>query len=218
MSNLPVVPGAPSSAEIDAMKRAMQAVHGNLPTVHEHQAHYSGGSQGRRANINETYSPPPSAGYYSGGSSAEDVQQMKNLLERLEQINGKTSLTGEPIETASGYEAISILGTNKVSVVAAGTRNVAVADLALAESAMAIAKLLNRGEALESIKVQQVLDLDEEYAQAKSKAATIKENYARAVQLNESESATVFKKRHAAVRANALAIQEELKALLAAIR
>jgi hypothetical protein len=154
----------------------------------------------------------------SYGTSAEDVQQMKNLLERLEQING-----GEAIKEAiggSGYEAISVLSEtgSKLSVVAKGTRNAAVADLALNESAIAIAKLLNSGETLESSKVQQVLDLDEEYAQAKTKAVTIKENYSRAVKLNESESATVFKKRHAAVRANALAIQEELKALLTSIR
>jgi hypothetical protein len=83
---------------------------------------------------------------------------------------------------------------------------------------MAIAKYLNKGEELESRKVQQVLDLDEEYIEAKSKALSIKENYSKAVQLNESESAAVFKKRHAAVRANALAIQEEMKTLLASIR
>jgi hypothetical protein len=89
MSNLPVVPGVPSSAEVDAMKRAMQAVHGNVPTVHEHQAHYSGGSAGRQ-RIHENVAPPAYSPNY--GTSAEDVQQMKNLLERLENINGATTL------------------------------------------------------------------------------------------------------------------------------
>jgi hypothetical protein len=222
MSNLPVVPGVPSSAEVDAMKRAMQAVHGAMPTVHEHQAHYSGGSQGRRAQINESQAQPGYAAGY-GASSAEDVQQMKNLLERLEQINGKTSLTGEPVESSSGYEAIAKLSesTNSTAgyeVVAAGTRRAAIKDISLQESALALVKLLNKGHQMDSPLVEQVLELEDEYKQAKTQAKTIKERYQRSVDLDETDAANVFKKRHAAVRANALATHDQIKSILASIR
>ncbi len=226
MSNLPMIPGVPSNAEVDAMKRAMQAIHGNVPSVHEQQASYSGGHQGTRRQINETVAAP--AYMPSFGTSAEEVQQMKDLMEKLDRINGgsETMLTETaPAQLPNGgqYEVIAILAESEdapknFSVVVSGTRQSAITGICLQEAAQAVAKYLNRGQTLESAKVQQVLDLEEDYNQSKVEARTIKERYNRAVKLGENEAAGVFKKRHAVVRANALSTQDQIKSILASIR
>lgn len=224
MSNLPVVPGVPSSAEVDAMKRAMAAVHGNVPAVHETQAHYSGGSQGR-ARINESVATPYMPSF---GTSAEDVQQMKNLLERLEQINGggeqaqpQNLSEGRRIAGGAYHVSECIVEANgqekQAFNVGDGSQVVAEA-LSIKEAAEAVAMLLNKGEQLNGQKVQEVLTLEETYYRNRIEAGTVKARYQRAVQLGESEAAEVFKSRFNKVKAEALLASDQIKSIRASIR
>ena len=88
MSNLPMLPpGIPSRGEVDSMKRMLQLIESSsVPAQQTHQAHYSGGYAGTapRQPIRESYSPPPSsAPAYSPYAGREDVDAMKNILEKL---------------------------------------------------------------------------------------------------------------------------------------
>lgn len=222
MSNLPMVPGVPSSGEVDAMKRAMQALSGNVPAVYEQQAQYSGGSAGVRQPLHENTQPYMP----SYGTSAEDVAQMKNILERLNAINGDESgpqmLTESQGNHRGGYHVVETIveanGQQKPAFNVMGGSVIAAESLSLKEAADAISKYLNKGLAVDSAKVQEVIQLEETYYRNRIEAGVIKSRYQRATQLGETESADVFKSRFNKVKAEALLASDQIKSILASIR
>ncbi len=223
-NNLPMIPGgAPSAAEVNEMKRLMQITAGQ-----SQQGYYSGGSEGRRAPINESVPRPPV--YMSGGSpSSEDVAQMKTLLERLHSINGTNAPEPTPSAPAAGtraagagYKVTSILSesTGKPTSfnVVDGNGQEVTSGLVVSEAAQAVSKFLNKGLTLHDSKVAEVLALEEEYNSCRIEAGILRGRFDRAKQIGESEAADVFKSRHAKVKATAIATHDRLKSILAAIR
>lgn len=235
MSNLPMIPGVPSAQEVNEMKRLMQVMNGsaNVPAVHTHQAHYSGGHAGTRAPLKESYSAPYVPSF---GTSAEDVAAMKSIMERLNAINGEGEMLTETVSapaTASAfaqeipgdsfYVTEGLLESNgkhikAFNVVAGGSNQPVVESLVVLEAAQAVAKFLNKGLTVHNPKIQEVLELEETYNRSRIEAGTVKGRYNRCVELGESEAAAIFKSRHATVRATALSAQDQIKSILASIR
>lgn len=235
MSNVPMLPpGIPSRAEVDSMKRMMQLMDNasTVPAEQVHQAQYSGGYEGTpRQNLHESYSPPPS--YGSGFAGREDVDAMKNVLERLRAVEEAEAPVQQraPLRETS-YSTFAASDDWKVTtrlkestsgkqlktydVARAG--EVFVEGLVLADAANAVVKFLNKGLAGNSPKVQEVLDLEETYNRNRLDAQKIKARYGRCVELGESEAAEVFRGRHQVARANAMAAQDEIKSILESIR
>lgn len=216
-NNLPMIPGMPpSGAEINEMKRLMQITSGQ-----SQQGYYTGGSDGRRAPLNESNSRPPI--YVPGGPpSHEDVAQMKTLLERLHVLNGDAVAKPQSRTSSSGYSVQSILSESSgkatsFNVIDQNGTEVS-SGLVISEAAEALSKLLNKGLTLQDSKVAEVLSLEEEYNTCRIEAGILRGRFDRARQIGESEAADVFKSRHAKVKATAIATHDRIKSILAAIR
>jgi hypothetical protein len=231
-TNLPSLPSQQDIAEMSRLRQIMEGA--NLPAVQEPvRAHYSGGSDGVRRPLNEGYVAPPA---YSpvGLTGREDVDAMKAILERLNAVNGEdTEVLRETVPTsaprlpnvASGPYEVAILlkeSANGAELrsydVINASRQPVVEGLVIKEAAQAVAKFLNKGQVLEGKKIQEVLELEEEYNRCRIEASKIKARYQRCVELGESDAANVFKSRHATTRATALAASDQIKSILESIR
>lgn len=234
MSNLPM--NLPSNQDIAEMARLRAIMNGtNVPAVQQpQQAHYAGGSAGTRRPMNESYSPPPV--YVPGGApSRADVDEMKNLLEKINNLSGEEPVR-QPIRETAEYSnaslpaptsgSYSVMVTiqesngkevNRYNVVDSNRRDV-VPGLVIKEAATAIMKLMNKGNSLNSSKVQEVIDLEETYNRARIQTAQNKSRYQRSIDLGENAAAQVFKDRFATSRANALAAQDDIKSINDSIR
>lgn len=236
----------PSARDIQEMARLRAIMNGtNVPAVPQpQQAHYSGGSAGTRQPMNESRGAPPAPAYMpSFGTSREEVDAMKNIMNKLNHLNGDApnesafAQTNQPQQLAlteaahftqapiaSGpYQVLATIKesagreVNRYHVVDAGRRDV-VSDLTLKESATTIMKLLNKGLTLESARVQEVVELEEEFTRNRLDTGRHKQRYQRAVDLGETAAADVFKTRFNVAKANALAAQDQIKSILESLR
>jgi hypothetical protein len=249
MSN--IIPVGPSPKDVAEMARLRQIMNGgaNVPAVQEPiQAHYAGGNPGsQRRPMHESRQAPPAQVYMpSVGTSREEVNAMKNLLETLAALSGDEVQSGQPaleapraalVETSAfsapllqgpvgggPYEVLISLKENAAgketrsyNVVDANRRDV-VAGLVMQEAATAIMKLLNKGKVFESAAVQEIVELEEEFNRNRIETGHHKQRYQRAMELGESAAADVFKSKFSTARATALAAQDQIKSILESIR
>lgn len=234
-TNLPALPNQQDIAEMARLRQIMEG--SNLPTVREPvQAHYSGGSEGIRRPLHESHVAPPA--YSAMGAGREDVDAMKAILEKLNELDGsndtKPVLTertqiaaytqNKPVTAGGPYEVSILLkesanGQETKSYDVVDARRAPVVEaLVIKEAAQAIAKFLNKGQSLDGKKIQEVLDLEEEYNRCRIEAGKIKSRYNRCVELGETAAADVFKARHSTTRATALAASDQIKSILESIR
>lgn len=226
----------PSNAEKSEMARLMRIMSGDTSATNESvQAQYTGGSAGSRRPLNEGYVPPPI--YIPGGApSRADVDAMKNLMEKISTLSDdgtpqatlteNTSQAALPSPTTISKTGFSVISTiqesggrevNRFNVVDASRQDV-LEGLVLKEAATAIMRLMNKGHALESAKVQEVVELEESFNRNRILTGQNKSRYSRSMELGEAAAAQVFKDRHAVSKANALAAQDEIKSILESIR
>ena len=235
MTNLPVPmgPTGPSSQDISEMKRLMEVMNGGVPATQTHQATYSGGHQ----PLNESYSAPYSAGV-PGVASPEEVEQMKGWLTAINRLSGEDEaptpqqlnehavpahMPSAPVAPNS-YGVVTAITESAgkerevYDVVFMASRQPVLEGLVVREAALGVARLMNKGNVLESAKVQELIDLEETYNRNRIEAGTIKGRYQRATQLGETEAADVFKSRFNKVKAEALMAMDQIKSITASIR
>jgi len=106
---------------------------------------------------------------------------------------------------------------NRYNVVDSTRRDV-VSNLVMKEAATAIMKMLNKGHALQSAKVQEVISLEEDFNRNRIETSKHKARYNRSMELGESAAATVFKDRFNAARAQALVAQDTIKSINESLR
>lgn len=234
-----LIPTGPNQRDIAEMARLRQIMNGgaNVPAVQApQQAHYAGGSAGTRRPMNESYAPPPV--YVPGGApSRADVDEMKTLLEKINTLAGdevapqqrtaitETSNYAAPaaLTASGGYSVIATIKesngkeVNRYNVVDSNRRDV-VPNLVMKEAATAIMKLMNKGHALDSTRVQEVVELEEDFNRNRMQTAQHKARYTRSMELGETAAAQVFKDRFSTARANALAAQDDIKSINDSIR
>jgi len=242
MSNS-LIPMGPSNADIQEMARLRNILNGgsNVPAVANEtvNAHYSGGYAGTQRPLNESrgYVAPAAPAYMpSFGTSRADVDAMKNIMETLNQLSGDEEAPRQQLQETSQfsspalpapqngpYSVLAIIeesggkDVNRYNVVDAGRRDVA-PGMVMKEAATAVMKLLNKGQSVSSPKVQEVLDLDEEFNRSRIETGRHKARYARSMELGESAAANVFKDRFNAARAQALAAQDTIKSINESLR
>ena len=229
-SLVPTGPTTPSQRDIAEMARLRAIMEGkSVPAIQDPiQAHYVGG----RAPLREAYVPPV---YNGGGSpSREDVDAMKTLLEKLNHLSGEetpptrqlTERTVTPTQSLNTgtYEVLVMLKesasgkeTKSYNVVDQNRQDI-VSDIMIKEAAQSIAKLMNKGLTLQSPKVQEILDLEEDYNRNRIEASKHKARFQRSSELGESAAANVFKERFGVAKANALAAQDQIKSIFESIR
>lgn len=227
-SLVPMGPTGPNQRDIAEMARLRAIMEGkSVPAIQDPiQAHYTGG----RAPLRENYIPPV---YNGGGSpSREDVDAMKTLLEKLNHLSGEEPkpaqlterTTTAPLISSGSYEVIAMIKESssgkesRAYNVVDGNRRDVVSDLLIKEAAQSIAKLMNKGLTLESSKVQEILELEEDYNRNRIEASKHKARFQRSSELGEAAAANVFKERFGVARANALAAQDQIKSILESIR
>lgn len=229
-----LIPMGPNQKDIAEMARLRSIMEGNhVPAIREPvQAQYV--NNGTRP-LHESYVPPAPA-YVPGGSpSREDVDAMKSLLEKINNLSSddtvkkspalmETKITPSQSSESPSYEVLISLKESSsgkevrsYSVVDQNRRDVA-SNLSLRESAQSLMKLMNKGYDFESKRVQEVLELEEEYNRNKLDASRHKSRYNRSMELGETAAAGVFKERFGIARANALAAQDQIKSILESIR
>jgi hypothetical protein len=237
MSNS-LIPVGPSRQDVSEMERLRQIMNGgSVPAVQEPlQAHYAGGHQGTRLNESRAAPPPPMN--FGGGPSRADVDAMKNLLTKINELSGEDEAPARPapkILAESGtpwmnnapvngaVQVIAMLNEsngkeNTTYSVVDATRQDIVGNLKLKEAALAIAKLINSGQSPTGSKVNEVLGFAEDYDRNRSAMAQNRDRYTQAKNVGEAAAAKVFKERFETAKANALAAQDDITALLSAIR
>lgn len=241
MSNDLIPSNMPSARDIQEMARLRAIMNGtNVPAVQQpHQAHYAGGNPGTRQPMNESRAQPAYAPSF--GTSREEVDAMKNILNKLNHLSGddrpaeqavqaaprqalvetshfSTQATGSgPFEVLISLKESNGKEVRSYNVVDANRRDV-VSDLKLQESAQTIMKLMNKGLGLDSGRVQEVIELEEEFNRNRMETARHKSRYARSMELGESAAADVFKTRFNVAKANALAAQDQIKSILESLR
>ena len=238
MTNL--IPTGPSQRDIQEMSRLKSIMEGNtLPAVSQPiQGHYGNS----RTTLNETRVAPP---IYtpSFGPGREDVDAMKNILQKLQSLGGDETPAAPPQRTPM-YESVESTNfstptsshvssgpftvlvqiaesngkeVNRYSVVDGSRRDV-FSELVMKESATALMKLLNRGESTASNKCREILDLEEEYNRNRIEMGRHKQRHARSTQLGETAAANVFKDRFNTAKANAMVAQDTIKSINESIR
>lgn len=232
-----LIPMGPSQKDIQEMARLRAIMNGsNVPAVQEPiQAQYTGGYEGTQRPLNESRANmAPPAYYPGGGTSREEVDAMKTLLTKLNALSGddvqaprqqlSEAQTSLPSTVGSGpFEVLALIResngkeVNRYSVVD-NSRHDVVGDLVMRDSATAIMKLMNKGLTLGSSRVQEVLELEEEYNRNRLDTARHKSRYQRSVELGETAAADVFKTRFNVAKANALAAQDQVKSILESLR
>lgn len=240
-----LIPMGPSNQDKAEMTRLLQIMNGgegggaSVPAVQAPiQAQYSGGYAGTQRPLYESQQAPAQPYMPSYGTSREEVDAMKNLLEKMNALSGdevqaprqqlqETSHYAAPaLPAAGGAGPFTVLvqiveshgkEVNRYSVVDSARQDV-VKDLVMKEAATAIMKLMNKGNALHSAKVQEVIDLEETFNRNRIATAQNKQRYTKSMELGESAAAQVFKDRFATSRANALAAQDDIKTILDTIR
>lgn len=244
MSNDLIPSGMPSQRDIQEMARLRAIMNGtNVPAVQQpHQAHYSGGSAGTQRPLHESRAAPAAPAYMpSFGTSREEVDAMKNIMNKLNHLSGDersmeqviapqpmalteaSHFTQAPLPGTGPYQVLAVIKesggkeVNRYSVVDGNRRDV-VADLTLKEAATALMKLMNKGLALESARVQEVINLEEDFNRNRLQTASHKQRYQRAMELGETAAAQVFKDRFNVAKANALAAQDEIKSISESLR
>jgi hypothetical protein len=206
----------------------------NVPAVQQpQQAFYTGGNQPLRESHNTAHYSP------SIGTSREDIDAMKNILAKLNNISGedqiseqasptvgRTTLTETSLAQKTSPGSFEVLISLKESngkeirtynVVDSNRRDV-VSNLRLQESAQAIMKLMNKGLSFDSSRVQEVIDLEEDFNRNRLETAKHKARYTRSMELNETAAAEVFKNRFNVAKANALVAQDQIKSILESLR
>jgi hypothetical protein len=237
-----LIPTGPSQRDIAEMARLRAIMNGtNVPAVPQpQQAHYSGGSAGTQRPLHESRAPSAPAYMPTFGTSREEVDAMKNILNKLNHLSGddrsmeqvvatprqplvETSSFTQPQLGSGPFEVLAIIKesngkeVNRYSVVDANRRDV-VGGLTLRETATAIMKLMNKGLALESTRVQEVINLEEDYNRNRLQTASHRQRYQRSMELGETAAAQVFKDRFNVAKANALAAQDEIKSIADSLR
>lgn len=235
-----LIPAGPSQRDIQEMARLRAIMNGtNVPAVRDDtvNAHYAGGSAGTRRPLNESRAPAAPVYAPSYGTSREEVDAMQNILNKLKVLEGNDAPAPAPqrqmiSETSqfstqpvgSGpFEVLAVIKesngkeVNRYSVVDANRRDV-VGGLTLKESATAIMKLMNKGLAVESARVQEVINLEEDFNRNRLQTASHKQRYQRSMELGETAAAQVFKDRFNVAKANALAAQDEIKSIADSLR
>lgn len=242
MSNDLIPSNMPSARDIQEMSRLRAIMNGDIVPASEptHQAHYTGGYTGTRQPINESRAAPAYAPSF--GTSREEVDAMKNILHKLNNLSGDPEpVCADPVpaltesttyastsastynQTPESYEVLIRLKESNGKeirsyyVVDSNRRDV-VADLKLQEAAQAIMKLMNKGLSLTSPRVQEIIDLEEEFNRNRMETSRHKARYTRSMELNESAAAEVFKTRFNVAKANAIAAQDQIKSILGSIR
>lgn len=236
-----LIPTGPSQKDIQEMARLRAIMNGtNVPAVRDDtvHAHYSGGNAGTRRPLHESHNVAPPAYMPSTGASREDVDIMKNILTKLNAISGDEPAPApqrqQIAESHAGfvtdqrvgsgpYEVLALIKesggkeVNRYSVVDSSRRDV-IGDLTLRETATALMKLMNKGLTLESARVQEVINLEEDYNRNRIQTASHKSRYQRSMELGETAAAQVFKDRFNVAKANALAAQDEIKSIADSLR
>jgi hypothetical protein len=234
----------PSNADKAEMARLLQIMNGgngggtNVPAVQQpQQGQYSGGYAGTQRPLHESRQAPPAQPYMpSYGTSREEVDAMKNLLEKMNALGGdevSAPRQTQPLIESSQFTSapkgngpFTVLATiqesngkevNRYSVVDASRQDV-VGDLVIKESATAIMKLMNKGHDLSSSKVQEVLELEEDFNRNRIETGRHKARYQRSMELGETAAANVFKDRFNAAKANALVAQDTIKSINESLR
>jgi len=234
-----LIPMGPSNADKSEMARLLKIMNGgegggaNVPAVRDETIHgsYSGGYAGTQRPLRENVAPP--VYYPGGGTSREEVDAMKVLLEKMNALEGNDAPAArQALTETSNYAAPSAGGQYQVLVtiqesngkevnrynVVDSNRNDVVPGLVVKEAATAIMKLMNKGHALASTKVQEVIELEETFNRNRIATSQNKSRYNRSVELGETAAAKVFKERFSTSRANALAAQDDIKNILESIR
>lgn len=237
MSNS-LIPMGPSNADIAEMARLRNILNGgsNVPAVQQpQQAHYSGGYAGTQRPLHESRQAPPAQPYMpSYGTSREEVDAMKNLLETLNSLSGDEPTRQNLQEQQYNAPALPAANTGNYSVmvtiqesngkevnrynVVDGNRQDVFPGLVMKEAATAIMKLMNKGHASNSAKVQEVADLEETFNRCRIETNMHKTRYNRSVELGETSAANVFKDRFNTARAQALAAQDTIKSINESLR
>jgi hypothetical protein len=246
MANVPMIP---NTQDISEMKRLRDIMSGNSPTVRDDvlRGNYSGGGNGAprqnnagRRPITESYNTMP----IGGVAGREDVDAMRQVLERFKQAAGDTveKLVEEASYNPEVREALqtrststgAIIGkwevkvsleetakgkTRKLySVINPSTKKVVAENLVILEAAHAMVKYLNKGLPFENNKIQEVVELEETFNRNRIDAARFKQRYERCMQLKETEAGDVFASRYQRARALALAAQDQICSILESIR
>jgi hypothetical protein len=235
----------PSNADKAEMTRLLKIMNGaeGVPAVQQpQQAHYSGGYAGTQRPLHENRAPQAPAYMPSFGTSREEVNAMKTIMEKINHLSGDdrsmdevvnqpqtmalteaSHFTQVPMTGSGPYEVLAVIKesngkeVNRYSVVDSNRQDV-VGGLTLKEAATALMKLLNKGLTLESARVQEVIDLEEDYNRSRLQTVSHKQRYTRSMELGEAAAAQVFKDRFNVAKANALAAQDDIKSILESIR
>jgi hypothetical protein len=141
---------------------------------------------------------------------AEKVQQSPRLKEALE-----TKRTQAGVQVGSWEIRVheDVPGTKTYDVVNVHTDEPIAHDLSLYESALALTKLLNRNSGINTPKVREILDLEENFTRQRTDAANFKRKINRMLKEGDEFRANVAEDRYEECRQQAIALRSKLIAI-----
>lgn len=239
-----MLPSGPSRQDVDSMRKLRTIMEGGPQKQHIHEGVHSGGQYRTAPSRQPTQSTPYMGGYApadvngmkdtlerfyaaQGGKESYKVMESDRTPMSQRQLSETVSesravehqSSGDVFESRTRLEETSAGKTRKrYDVVNKTSRSYVYEDFVNPETAQAIVKLFNKGLTESSKKVQQILELEEEFTRCRSDAARFKKHYTRSIELGESEAGAVFAKKFKTSKAEALAAQESLKSLNDSIR
>jgi hypothetical protein len=224
-------PGMPSRADVDSMARILRIMNGE--TVEPEPVRMHGG---------QTVNNPI---VVTQGPTSADTAAMAKILEAFRGATEDTavSLREEAARSPRMQEAMATVATPTGAIIdkwevrarvqesaSSGkqrkiydvmnprTREVVAEKLVIYEAAFAIVRLLNKGHAANSSRVQEVLTLEETFHRNRQDAARFKQRFERCKSLGEKEAGDVFEARYQRARAEALVAHDQVKSILESIR
>lgn len=222
MNNM--VPMPPNRQEVEFMNKTRNILEGmdnpqpnrNIGNVRS-QRLYETQNRQQRTPIQPTYIPD---------DNYANVQAMKNIIESLDCLDDSSHINNVEQKRNTNQQYITEKTNNNtgnwevtVSLNTRGARIYEVKDIHrnvfenikfnVFESALATAKILNENGP--SIRINELIELDEDFDVYRSEVLKNKRVYKKSISLNESESASVFNARMKKAQASATAIQEAIK-------
>jgi|ERR1700691_5519811 len=156
-------------------------------------------------------------------NSASNIQNMKNILEKLHKIDNNIlietkSINKEIVETWKVKTNILENSSNKpkktFNVFNNKTSQSILENLTLNESAKAISLFLNKGLTIEHNKIQEIINLTETFNISRLEANKFKQRYQRCIELKETEAGNIFSKKFQISKTNAIVAYDKIKSIL----
>lgn len=188
--------------------------------------------------LNESYEVDPTVRQSLQSSGDSDIDAMKNILQKLQNVGNKTTkeLIQESTTSREVKEALSTRRTktgvsvgqyeirvrvdesrkrsmNYFDVIQSDTRVAIAKDLILYEAALILTKLLNRGETINGTKVKRLLRLEETYYKHRVDAARYRVKNKQCIKNGDYNRAEIFEHRYDDTRAKALQAKREIIAI-----